>query len=85
MSAKKVKVKVTKKKLKIKNILITFIILFLIISVGIEITKLPIKNIYIVGNDILNDKTIIELADLEDSPPFINTYFNNLKNKLLKN
>ena len=85
MSAKKVKVKVTKKKLKIKNILITFIILFLIISVGIEITKLPIKNIYIVGNDILNDKTIIELADLEDYPPFINTYFNNLKNKLLKN
>lgn len=85
MSAKKVKVKVTKKKLKVKNILITIIIIFLIISTIIDFINLPVKNIYITGNNILNDKKIIELADLTDYPPYLKTYFNNIKEKILKN
>lgn len=85
MSAKKVKVKVTKKKFKVKNILITIVILFLLVSIIIDLTKLPVKNIYVTGNNILNDKTIIELADLTEYPPYINTYFSNIKDKLLKN
>ena len=85
MSAKKVKVKVTKKKLKVKNILVTIVILFLLASTIIDLTKLPVKNIYVTGNDILNDKTIIELADLTEYPPYLNTYFTNIENKLLKN
>lgn len=85
MDAKKVKVKVTKRKLKIKNILITIIILFLLGSLIIDTTKLPVKNIYITGNSILNDKTIIEIAKLENYPPYINTFFNNIKKKILEN
>lgn len=85
MSAKKVKVKVKKKKLKIKNILITLLIVILLILTGIYIINMPIKNIYISGNNILNDKTIIEIADLTNYPSFINTYFNNIKKKLLEN
>ena len=85
MSAKKVKVKVTKKKLKVKNIVITIIILFLVVSTIIDFINLPIKNIYITGNNILNDKTIIELADLTEYPPYLNTYFTNIEDKLLKN
>ena len=85
MSTKKVKVKVTKKRLKIKNILIMMLILSLITLIVISIIKLPVKNIYINGNEILNDKKIIELADLTDYPPYINTYFKNIKNKLLAN
>lgn len=85
MSAKKVKVKVTKKKLKTKNILVTILILLLLILITIDITRLPIKNIYIEGNNILNDKTIIELAGIENYPPYINTYFTNIKTKLLDN
>ena len=85
MSAKKVKVKVTKKKIKVKNILITGIILLLIISTIIEVTKLPIKNIYIIGNQILSDKEIIELAELNEYPPYLKIYFNNMKTKLLNN
>ena len=85
MSAKKVKVKVTKKRIKVKNILITGIILLLVISTLIEITKLPVKNIYITGNEILKDKEIIGLAELNDYPPYLKIYFNNIKNKLLKN
>ena len=85
MSAKKVKVKVKKRKLKIKNIFITLIILTLFALVIIDITKLPVKNIYIKGNNILTDKTIIDLADLEKYPPYINTIFTNIRKKLLKN
>lgn len=85
MSAKKVKVKVTKKKLKIKNILVTLLIIILIILITIDITRLPVKNIYIEGNNILSDKTIIELADIGNYPPYINTYFTNIKRKLLTN
>ena len=85
MAAKKVKVKVKKKKLKIKNIIITSIILLLVILTIYDISKLPVKNIYIIGNEILNDKQIIELAELTDYPPYINTYFSNIKKKLLEN
>ena len=85
MSAKKVKVKITKRKLKIKNILITLIIVLLIGLVSIDIIRLPIENIYISGNNLLSDKTIIELAAIENYPPYLNTYFSNIKNKLLEN
>lgn len=85
MSAKKVKVKVKKKKLKIKSVLITLIIGLIIVLVGIDIIKMPVKNIYITGNTILNDKTIIDIAGLEDYPLYISTYFSKIKKKLLAN
>ena len=85
MSAKKVKVKVKKKKIKTKNILITLVILLLVVLTCIDIANMPVKNIYITGNNILNDKTIIDIADLTDYPPYLDTYFSNIKNKLLEN
>ena len=85
MSAKKVKVKVKKKKIKTKNIFVTLLISLLLVLIGIDIARLPVKNIYITGNNILNDKTIITLADITDYPPYLNTYFSNIKNKLLEN
>lgn len=85
MPTKKVKVKVKKKKLKVKNLLVTLIIIIIISLVGIDIIKLPVKNIYISGNYILNDKTIIDIADLENYPTYISTYFSKIKTKLLKN
>lgn len=85
MSAKKVKVKVKKKKVKIKNLLVTLLIILLLVLVCIDFVKLPVKNIYITGNSILNDKTIIELAGLTDYPSFISTYFSDIKNKIKEN
>lgn len=85
MAAKKVKVKVKKKKIKIKNVLVTMIILLLLVLTSIDIVRLPVKNIYITGNNILSDKEIIDLAGLNNYPPYLNTYFNKIKNKLLKN
>jgi cell division septal protein FtsQ len=51
----------------------------------IDTLNLPITNIYISGNNILNDKTIIDLADLEDYPPYISTFFSKINSKLLSN
>ena len=62
-------------------ILLVYFVLFF----GYNIANLHIKNIYIHDNEFFTDQEIIELADLTDYPPYINTYFNNIKNKLLEN
>ena len=80
MSAKKVKVKVKKKKLKIKNILVTLLILLIIVLISIDITRLPVKNIYINGNNILNDKRIKDLLSVEEIDKCfdLHSYLNNI-------
>jgi len=84
MATKKVKVKVKKKKLNRKRTLITFIFLISLILLVAYIINLPVKNIYITGNNILSDKEIIKISELENYPAYINTYFSNIKENLLK-
>lgn len=85
MNQKRVKIKVKKKKIKIKNILIMLSI-FLILSIIIAyFLNIPTKNIYIQGNKLVSDKEIISLSKLENYPPFIKTYFINIKEKLKEN
>ncbi len=85
MATKKVKIKVTKKKINFKKIVIALIIVGLLVLGVVYFVHLPIKNIYVTGNNLVNDKTIIETAELDEYPPFINTYFLNIKENLLKN
>ncbi len=85
MTTKKVKVKVKKKKINLKRIFFSLIFLTIIVLIIIYILKMPIKNIYIIGNTIVPDKEIISLANIEDYPSFINTYFSNLEEKIQKN
>ena len=66
MTTKKVKIKVKKKKLKVKNILIAFLIIALFSLFVAYILNLPVKNIYINGNNLVSDKEIIKLAELSD-------------------
>ena len=85
MATQKVKVKVKKRKLKIKNILIC-ILLFTIIILGVAyLINLPIKNIYINGNELVSDKEIITTTKLNNYPSFIKTYFMDIKTKLKTN
>ena len=74
------------KKMKIKNkaiiILLVFIILLILL---IYISKKPLSNIYITGNNILSYKEIIAASKLDNYPPYINTYFMSIKENLLKN
>ena len=85
MSKKKIKVKVKKRKLNIKRILVVLIIITLIILTGQYMRKIPIKNIYIIGNQILSDNEIIKLAQIDDYPPFFTTSRKNIKDELEKN
>ena len=85
MATKKVKVKVKKKKLNRKRTIKTFLFLILLVLLVAYIINLPVKNIYITGNSTLSDKEIIKISQLENYPPYINTYFSDIKENLLKN
>lgn len=85
MTTKKIKVKVKKKKLKIKNLLIFLLFIIVLIGIITHIIKLPIKNIYITGNNLVKDKEIITLSGLENYPSFLKTYFTDLKSKIKQN
>lgn len=82
---KKIKVRVKKRKLKIKRIIIMLLFLIILVLSFIYLRKLPIKNIYIIGNNIVSDKEIIEEAGISDYPSFICTSSSGIKNKLQKN
>ena len=74
------------KKKKIKHKIIIILLIFIIILCAlIYISKKPLSNIYIIGNNILSDKEIISIAKIDTYPPYINTYFMNIKDNLLKN
>jgi len=85
MSKKKIKVKVKKRKLKIKRILICLLVIILLVLLGYYGSKLPIKNIYVIGNDIVSDKEIIELAAIGDYPSFMTTSSGSMTNKIKSN
>ena len=81
---KKIKVKRKKRKLKVKRIIICLLVLISLVLLFLYIKKLPIKNIYIVGNNILSDKEIIEEAGISNYPSFLATSSSTIKKKLLK-
>ena len=85
MATKKVKIKVKKKKVNYKRIIIAFILLAGIYFIVAYFIHLPIKNIYIIGNNILSDKEIITMSELDNYPDYINTYFIDIESNLLKN
>lgn len=76
-----------KKKIKIKLLpLIIFIVICLIFYLlYLIIIDLPIKNIYISGNNTLNDYDIIKTLEISDYPSFIKTTDNLLKKRAKNN
>ena len=81
MTKKKVKFRVKKRKLKIGRILLCLLILILLGVSFHYIRKLPIKNIYIIGNSIVPENEILELSGIKNYPSFINTS----SKKIIKN
>lgn len=83
-------IKVAKKKkkkrvLKVKNIIILLIILGMIIGVFYYAITMPIKNIYIKGNNIISDNEILETSSLYEYPSFLLTPKSQIKKSLEKN
>lgn len=77
--AKKMKKKIHIKILPVMIILLAFIVLFFLFQ---YLSKLPIKNIYIIGNKYLTDQEIIELAKIEDYPSFLKTTKKEIKKNI---
>ena len=77
--------KVTVKKIKIVNILIVLLLLYMIGFYTYKVVVSPINNIFVVGNKYLTDQEIIDIAGIRNYPSFILTTKYNMKKKLLKN
>ena len=71
-----------KKKNKKKRVFKFFFILIFIGFVFIYIFTLPIKNIYITGNNILSEQEIIELANIENYPRLFANSATSIENKI---
>lgn len=82
---KQIRLKVKKRKIRIKRIIGCTIIL-IILTLGIYyFSKLPIKNIYIIGNKIISDKEILDVSGIDDYPSFFRTTSIKIENKIKKN
>lgn len=84
-NTKKVKVKVKKRKLKLKRIIILILTITLLVLLFLLVKRLPIKNIYIIGNNIVSDKDIIEIAGIDNYPSFLDTSKRKMVSKIKKN
>ena len=71
-------------KIKILPILILFVMIGILSGVSYLLTLIPIKNIYIIGNEYLTDQEIIELAKIEDYPSFLRTTISSMKKNIRK-
>jgi cell division protein FtsQ len=74
-----------RRKLKIKNILIAFVILILFVNFIYIILELPIKNIYVIGNEILSDEVVMNEANVSEYPSFILSFSHKIKKNLEEN
>lgn len=79
-------VKIKKRKLKIKTIIMFLIIIVLIVYLCINVfgtlINSKIKNIYIIGNNILDDTEIMELAKIEDYPKIFKISSNEMERRI---
>ena len=82
---KKVRVKVKKRKVNFKKVIIFLLFVAIIGLIIYYVKDIPIKNIYIVGNDIIPDKDIINEASLNNYPSFLMTSKSSIKRKLKNN
>jgi len=78
--------KKVKKKIRIRILpIIIIIFIFTLLSGSVYLLSLiPIKNIYISGNNYLKDQEIIELAKIENYPSFLKTRTKDMKKNIKK-
>lgn len=74
-----------KRVINIKKIITILLTLVCLIGITYYLLTMPIKNIYIKNNRIVNDNEIIKLAGLEEYPSFLLTKKTDLIKKIKKN
>lgn len=73
------------RKINIIGLIVIILVVYLTASFVYYLMTLPIKNIYIYGNNFVSDAEIIEIAGIKKYPSMIKVGRNKLKKKLLKN
>lgn len=84
MKEKKIVLK-KKRRIKFLSVLVFLLIILLIVFSSLLFFRIPTKNIFIHGNDIVSDKEIIELAGLKDYPGFFSVSINKMKKAIVAN
>jgi cell division septal protein FtsQ len=78
-------IKVKKRKLRISRVLILLIFCFLLIIIWKLILNIKIKSIFIIGNSVLTDEEIIEIANLDSYPSYVSTLKSSVASTLSEN
>lgn len=78
-------VKVKKRKLKMRNVFLFFIIVALVFLFFTYLSEIRIKSIIVKNNSFYDDWQIIEIADLDDYPKTFENFSIAIEKKLLKN
>ena len=76
--------KKVKKKLNKKKLLVFILIFYLIGCICYNSFTKPIKNIIILGNNLVEDKEIIRISNIQDYPALLSLNKKNITKKLLK-
>ena len=74
-----------KKKIKLKSMLFTLLIIMVISALIYGYTRLHITNIYVLGNKLLTEQEIIDEAELSNYPEIYQVSKSKIEEKLLKN
>ena len=74
--------RVKRRKLNWKAIILLLLIIYLIVMLFYTIFTMKIKNIYIIGTNLLTDNEIIETAGIKDYPAIFGTSTNKLKERI---
>lgn len=80
----KKKQKKNKKKLKLKILLRIMVIIGFVILICLGIANLPIKNIYIIGNNLISDYDILEISHLKNYPKLFKYSSTKIENNIEK-
>lgn len=76
---------VVKRRIKVANVLIVLILLYVIGFYTYKLIVAPINNIYVSNNIYLTDQEIIDISGIRNYPSFILTTRYQIKKNLLKN
>ncbi len=85
MKKKKSNKRVKKRKINVKKVILGLLTLVIIGLTLYVVLTLPIKNIYVIDNEIISDNEIIESAKLTDYPSFALNFAFQIKKNILKN
>ena len=76
---------VVKRRIKVANVLIVLIVLYVALLYAYKLVVAPINNIYISNNKYLTDQEVIDISGIRNYPSFILTTKYQMKKNLLKN